>query len=83
MHIKISYYEIHVHGYSSHLLRIPNGKRIWFWYETAPAPVDASELKNRKQSKNSAYSQQSGPISHIVCTDFHQCYGFKFKNFKF
>ena len=33
------------------LLRIPiNGKRIWFWYETAvAAPADASELRNRKQ----------------------------------
>ena len=30
------------------LLRIPNGKRIWFWYETA-TPADASELRNRKQ----------------------------------
>ena len=28
----------------------------------------ASELRIRKQSKNSAYSQQSGPISHIVWT---------------
>ena len=51
-------------------LRIPNGKRIWFWYETVPAQaVDASELRIRKQYKNSAYSQQSGHISHIVGTD--------------
>ena len=39
------------------LLCIPNGKRIWFWYETAPA--DASKLRIRKQSH----------ISHIVWTD--------------
>ena len=48
-------------------LRIPNGKRIWFWYETAPS--DASELRNRKQSQNYSYSQQSGPILHIIWTD--------------
>ena len=39
------------------LLRIPNGKRIWFWYKTAPAapaPADANYLRIRKQSKNSA-----------------------------
>ena len=55
-----------------HLLRIPNGKRIWFWYKTAPpaaAPADANYLRIRKQSKNSAYSQQSRPISNIVLTD--------------
>ena len=49
------------------LLRIPNAKRIWFWYETAPA--NASELSICKQCKNSAYSQLSRPISHIVWTD--------------
>ena len=36
----------------NNILHIPNVKHIWFWYETAP--VDASELRNRKQSKNSA-----------------------------
>ena len=35
----------------------------------AAAAADASELRNRKQYKNSAYSQQSRPISHIVWTD--------------
>ena len=50
---------------SSYLLHIPNRKRIWFWYKTAPA-ADASELRIRKQYQNSAYSQQ---ISHIVWTD--------------
>ena len=44
------------------------GKSIWFWYKTAPA-ADANYLRIRKQSKNSAYSQQSGPISQIVWTD--------------
>ena len=43
-------------------------KRIWFWYITAPA-ADASKLRIRNQSKNSEYSQQSGPILHIVWTD--------------
>ena len=48
----------------------PTGSVYGFWYETAPAaPADTSELRNRKQSKNSALSQQSGPISHIVWTD--------------
>ena len=37
------------------------------WYEMAPA--DASKLRIRKEYKNSTYSQQSGPISHIVWTD--------------
>ena len=32
--------------------------------------VDASELRIHKQSKNSSYRQQSGPISHIVWTDY-------------
>ena len=50
------------------LLRIPNGKRIWFWYKMA-APADASELSFRKQCKNSTYSQLSRPISHIVWPD--------------
>ena len=36
-------------------LSIPNGKRISFWYKTAPA-ADANYLRIRKQSKNSAYS---------------------------
>ena len=52
------------------LLRIPNGKRKWFWYKTAPAPAaDANELRIRKQYQNSSYSPQSGPISNIVWTD--------------
>ena len=58
--------------YRKIILRIPNGKRIWFLYETAPAAqtdVDASCLRIRQQYKNSAYSQQRGPISHIVWTD--------------
>ena len=52
------------------LLHIPNGKRIWSWYERAPTTAsDASKLRIRKQSKNSGYSQENGPISHIVWTD--------------
>ena len=56
------------------LLRIPNGKRIWFWYKTAPAAAavvaaDANYLRICKQYKNSSNSQQSGPISHIVWSD--------------
>ena len=53
------------------LLRIPNGKHIWFWYETAAlaAPADANYLRIREQSKNSAYCLQSGPISHIIWTE--------------
>ena len=54
------------------LLRIPNGKRIWFWYKTAAAPApaaDANYLRICKQYKNSSYSQQSGSISHIVWSD--------------
>ena len=51
-----------------YLLRIPNGKRIWFWYETALA-ADASYLRIRKQYQNSVKSQQSGPMSHIVWTN--------------
>ena len=44
------------------------------WYETAPTTTtttaaDASELRIREQSKKIEYSQQSGPISHIVWTD--------------
>ena len=36
-------------------LRIPNGKRIWFWYKTAPAPTtapaaDASGGRQRAQN---------------------------------
>ena len=50
------------------LIHIPNGKRIWFWYKTAPA-AEANYLRIRRQYKNSAYSQQSGPISNIVLTD--------------
>ena len=43
---------------------------IWFWYEMAQAaPTEANYPRIRKQSKNSAYSQQSRPISHIVWTD--------------
>ena len=56
----------------SALLRIPNRKRIWFWYKTAPATATAAGpnyLRISKQSKNSAYSQQSGPISNIVWTE--------------
>ena len=38
------------------------------------------------ESATNIKSQQSGPISHIVWTDlilnFHQYYGFKFKNLK-
>ena len=46
--------------------------------------AEASKLRIHKQYKNSAYSQQSGPISNIVWTDFkfHQYYGFKFKSLK-
>ena len=44
------------------LLRIPNRKRIWFWYETVPA-ANANYLRIRKQYKNSAYNQQ---LFHIL-----------------
>ena len=37
---------------------------IWFWLETEAAEADANYIRIRKQSKSSAYSQQSGPISH-------------------
>ena len=53
-----------------HIITHSQREELWFWYKTAPAPAaDASELRNRRQYKNSAYSQQSGPISHIVWTD--------------
>ena len=68
------------------LLRIPSGKRIWFWYETAAlaAPADASELKNLKQFKF-LHIVKAG-LLHIFLDwlnfNFHQWYGFKFKNLK-
>ena len=62
-------------------LKIQGFKDIQGWYKTCvithsqgerqrrtPA-ADASEFRNRKQYKNSAYSQQSRRISHIVWTD--------------
>ena len=56
--------------YKTVLLRIPNGKRIWFWYDTAEVEAaDANYFRICKQYKNYAYYQQSGPISQIVWTD--------------
>ena len=49
-------------------------ERIWFWYETVPAPgpttapADAKYLRIRKQSKHSAYSYHSKPFFPIVWT---------------
>lgn len=43
---------------------------ISFWQKTAPREaLDASKLRRIcKQSETYACSQESGPISHIVCT---------------
>ena len=57
-----------------------------FGIKKAPSPAaDTSELRIRKQYQNSEYSQQSGPISHIVWSQdglnfkFHQYYGLNLK----
>ena len=61
------------------LLPIPNGKRIWFWYETAPA--NASYLRiSASNLKILHIVHKAGPFHILLWTiifHFHQGYGLK------
>ena len=64
---KLSYFSIFGHKCSIESLRIPKGKRIWFWYKMAPAamPVSSESARNLK----SLNKVNKAGLFHIYCLD--------------